>query len=82
MIKKIGIENFRVFKDYTEFKLAPITVLTGPNNSGKSSLIKLLSLLKYSFTKEDRINKLNFVNILLLLMRLRLLRLRLHRGYQ
>ncbi|MBO2546016.1 DUF3696 domain-containing protein [Salegentibacter sp. BDJ18] len=46
MIKKIGVENFRVFKEYTEFELRPITLLTGPNNSGKSSLIKLLLLLK------------------------------------
>ncbi|WP_037320633.1 DUF3696 domain-containing protein [Salegentibacter sp. Hel_I_6] len=44
--KKIGVQNFRVFKDYTEFELRPITLLTGPNNSGKSSFIKLLLLLK------------------------------------
>jgi len=44
--KKIGVENFRVFKDYTEFELRPITLLTGPNNSGKSSLTKLLLLLQ------------------------------------
>ncbi|MGO3181225.1 MAG: DUF3696 domain-containing protein [Aequorivita sp.] len=60
MIRKIGIENFRVFKDYTEFNIAPITILTGPNNSGKSSMIKMLSLLKNSFNKLDRIEKLNF----------------------
>lgn len=35
----IGIENFRVFKEYTEFDFAPLTLLTGANNSGKSSLI-------------------------------------------
>jgi hypothetical protein len=28
----IGIENFRVFKDYTEFDFAPITILTGANS--------------------------------------------------
>lgn len=60
MIRKIGIENFRVFRDYTEFDIAPLTVLTGPNNSGKSSMIKMLSLLKNSFNKLDRIQKLNF----------------------
>ncbi len=41
-----GLENFRVFKDYTWFDFAPITILVGPNNSGKSSLIKALLLLK------------------------------------
>ncbi len=51
MSKKIGIENFRVFKDYTEFELRPITLLTGPNNSGKSSFTKLLLLLKNGTNK-------------------------------
>ena len=60
MIRKIGIENFRVFREYTEFNITPITVLTGPNNSGKSSIIKMLSLLKNSFNKVDRIENLNF----------------------
>jgi len=60
MINKVGIKNFRIFKEYTEFDMAPITVLTGPNNSGKSSFLKLLSLLKYSFTEKNRIEKLNF----------------------
>lgn len=54
MINKIGIENFRIFKEYTEFELKPITLLTGPNNAGKSSFTKLLLLLK------NGIQKLNF----------------------
>ena len=44
-IEKIGIENFRVFKEMTEFQLRPLTILTGPNNSGKSSFSKFLLLL-------------------------------------
>lgn len=60
MIRKIGIENFRIFRDYTKFDIVPLTVLTGPNNSGKSSMIKMLSLLKNSFNKLDRIQNLNF----------------------
>ena len=50
-LKGFGLENFRVFKDYTWFDFAPITILTGPNNSGKSSLIKALLLLKDNFDK-------------------------------
>jgi predicted ATP-dependent endonuclease of OLD family len=47
MINKIGIQNFRVFGDeVSQFKLAPITVLTGCNSSGKSSVIKSMMLLK------------------------------------
>lgn len=48
---KIGIENFRVFKNYTEFDFKPITIITGPNNSGKSSLIKFLLLVKDNIKK-------------------------------
>lgn len=51
---KIGVENFRVFKEMTEFDLRPLTILVGPNNSGKSSFTKLLLLLKNGF------NPLNF----------------------
>lgn len=54
MINKIGVENFRVFKKFTEFELRPITLLTGPNNAGKSSFTKLLLLLK------DGVQNLNF----------------------
>ncbi len=46
ILKSIGLNNFRVFKEYTEFELAPITVLTGANNSGKSSILKALLLLQ------------------------------------
>ncbi len=56
MIKKIGIQNFRIFKEFTEFEIKPITLLVGPNNAGKSSFTKLLLLLK------NGVNKLNFEN--------------------
>lgn len=46
---KIGVKNFRVFKEMTEFEIRPITVLVGPNNSGKSSFTKLLLLLKNGY---------------------------------
>jgi len=52
-ITKFGLSNFRVFKEHFDFDLAPIMVLTGPNNSGKSSLSKALLLLKEN---EDIIN--------------------------
>ena len=41
-----GLENFRVFNEETWFDFAPITVLTGPNNSGKSSLTHAVMLQK------------------------------------
>ena len=58
----IGVKNFRVFKNYKSFELKPITLLTGPNNSGKSSLLKAIMLLKDTFSNypnsyfKERIN--------------------------
>ena len=50
-MKKFGIENFRVFKDFQEIEIKPITFLVGPNNSGKSSIFKAL---KFSGPIRDR----------------------------
>jgi predicted ATPase len=55
-IKKISIKNFRVFKEKTTFQLRPFTILTGPNNSGKSSFIKFLLLIK------EGVRNLNFTS--------------------
>jgi predicted ATPase len=32
-VNKLSIKNFKVFKYKTEFELAPIALLIGPNNS-------------------------------------------------
>lgn len=48
-IKNIGIENFRVFQDKTDFRFAPITILTGTNSSGKSSLMRAFYLMSHCF---------------------------------
>ncbi len=53
-VTKFGLSNFRVFKEHFDFDLAPIMVLTGSNNSGKSSLSKALLLLKEN---QDQINR-------------------------
>ncbi len=59
-LKSIGVKNFRVFKEETTFNLAPITVLTGPNNSGKSSLIKIIKLLNENVNFNNRLDNLQF----------------------
>jgi predicted ATPase len=43
MIKKVRVKNFKIHKD-CEFDFAPLTVLTGINSSGKSSLISAVLL--------------------------------------
>jgi len=59
MIKGIGLSNFRIFGKEEWLDLAPITVLTGPNSSGKSTILKALLLLKDSF-KDDNFEELDF----------------------
>lgn len=44
----IGFKNFRRFREFPEKKLAPITMLVGGNNSGKSTLVKG-AILMYNF---------------------------------
>ena len=39
---KIGFKNFRRFKDFPMIELGGCTFLVGPNNSGKSTLLKAL----------------------------------------
>lgn len=42
MYQSFSFDNYRMFKGEYHLKLKPITIFTGANNSGKSSLIKLL----------------------------------------
>lgn len=48
MIWKLRLVNFKAFTDSGTLELAPVTVLCGPNSSGKSSIIQSLLLLKQS----------------------------------
>lgn len=41
MIKILKLENFRGIKK-GEIKLAPLTILLGPNNSGKTTILEAL----------------------------------------
>ena len=46
MLTKITLENFKVFRNATEFPLAKINLLTGLNGRGKSSLLQSLLLMR------------------------------------
>jgi predicted ATPase len=52
MINNIYAENFRAFKKI-DLKLSKINLFFGPNNSGKSSLISLLTLLSQTIKSPD-----------------------------
>ena len=48
MIETIRIRNFKCFEDQT-LRLAPFTLLSGPNAAGKSSVLQALLLLRQSY---------------------------------
>jgi len=43
-----GVSNFKCFAENTNISIRPITINIGPNNSGKSSMIKSLEILSKS----------------------------------
>ena len=53
MLKELKISNFRCFDDEVMVRFAPITVLIGKNNSGKSSIIKFLLMLQQSLNRSN-----------------------------
>ena len=46
MLTGFRVHNFKVFQDTGSIDLAPLTLLSGVNSAGKSSLIQMLLLLK------------------------------------
>ncbi len=58
-LKRTSLDNFRVFNTAANIEFSQITVLTGANNSGKSSVFKALLLLKENL-KNGLFHDLNF----------------------
>ncbi|MEI7636426.1 MAG: DUF3696 domain-containing protein [Syntrophus sp. (in: bacteria)] len=58
MITKWYLNCFKSFASNTELDIRPITVLTGPNSSGKSSVIQSMLLLSQSLTEYSTKNNL------------------------
>jgi predicted ATP-dependent endonuclease of OLD family len=52
MLKCLELENFKAFGERQKIPFAPITLIFGPNSSGKSSILQALYLLKQ--TKEHK----------------------------
>jgi predicted ATPase len=55
-LSNFGVGNFRAFKDLYNFEFAPITVLTGTNSSGKSSLLKAILLIQSMFKENSKLD--------------------------
>lgn len=59
MFESLRIKNFRSIRDSGEVSLSNLNVLVGPNNSGKSSVLYAIMLIK--MTLEDRDEKLPLI---------------------
>ncbi|MEQ8536230.1 MAG: AAA family ATPase [Coleofasciculus sp. D1-CHI-01] len=53
MLKKIIIKNFKCFREETEFPLGQLTLLTGINGRGKSTMLQSLLLMRQSIEHND-----------------------------
>lgn len=62
-LNKIEIDNFRIFPagEYSEISIADISIITGANSSGKSSLFKALLLLQDNWQK-NHLTRLDFTD--------------------
>jgi AAA15 family ATPase/GTPase len=54
MLDRLRIQNFKPWRDTGQLELAPLTILFGPNSSGKSSINHLLVMLKQTVRSSDR----------------------------
>lgn len=50
MINEIKFKNFKLFKNWQSLELRPITIIIGKNNSGKSAVVKLPTLISGSLS--------------------------------
>ena len=54
MLQRLRIQGFKAWRDTGQLELAPLTILFGPNSSGKSSINHLLVMLKQTLRSPDR----------------------------
>lgn len=54
MFKRLRIQNFKLWKDTGDIRMAPITLFFGANSSGKSSIGQFLMMLKQTIESPDR----------------------------
>ena len=54
MLTNIRLRNFKAFRDTGNIPIAPLTVLTGPNSSGKSAIIRAMMALRQTIESRDQ----------------------------
>ncbi|MBR0545193.1 MAG: AAA family ATPase [Treponema sp.] len=65
-LREIEFENFKGFKSKTILKISPLTLLSGLNGAGKSTIAQILVLLKQSFFGNGTISDENEIPFLVL----------------
>lgn len=53
MLRELNISGFKAFSEWERIKIRPITLIYGPNSSGKSSILQSILLLKQSIDQLD-----------------------------
>jgi len=53
MLTKLRIKNFKCLQDTGDLQIRPLTLLVGPNSSGKSSLLQILLMLRQTVDSTD-----------------------------
>ena len=53
MFESLRVKNFRSVRDSSEIKLSDLNVFVGPNNSGKSSILYALMMIKMTIESKD-----------------------------
>lgn len=54
MLRQLRVQNFKIWKDTRNIRMAPITLFFGVNSSGKSSIGQFLMMLKQTVESPDR----------------------------
>ncbi len=60
MITEIRLKNFKIFKEETIFPTNRLTLLTGVNGAGKSSMLQPLLLMRQSIEHDERTTQIIF----------------------
>lgn len=60
MITEIRLKNFKIFKEETVFPTNRLTLLTGVNGAGKSSMLQPLLLMRQSIEHDERTTQIIF----------------------
>lgn len=58
-ITSIQLQNFKAFPDSGEIRLAPLTIVFGKNNTGKSSILQSLLILRQTLDAPGDVARLN-----------------------